>query len=70
MRQEHIITALRSYGPMTTTQILDRLGLEDTHVLHTKCNAQLNKLRKWGEVEKVGTVGAGKHTAYIWAVVE
>ena len=47
MRQAHIITALRSYGPMTTTQILDRLGLEDTHVLHTKCNAQLNKMRKW-----------------------
>lgn len=70
MRQDHIIAALRSYGPMTTTQILDRLGLKDTHPMHTTCNSQLNKMRKWGEVEKVGTVGAGKHTAFIWAVVE
>ena len=70
MRQEHILAVLRSHGPMTVAQILDRLGIEETYSMRAMCNSQLRKMRKWGEVEKVGTVGAGKHTAYIWAVVE
>ena len=70
MRQEHIIAALRSYGPMTTSQILDRLGIKGTHSMHTMCNSQLNKMRKWGEVDRLGTSGSGRHKAWIWTVVE
>ena len=70
MRQEEILEALRTHGPMTVTQILGKLGVRNTHPLHTTCNSALKQMRKWGEVEVIGTEGAGKHTALVWAVVE
>ena len=70
MKQEHILTVLRSHGPMTVAQILDRLGIEETYSMRAMCNSQLRKMRKWGEVKKVGTIGSHGHMAFVWEAVE
>lgn len=70
MRQEDALAALKAHGPMTVAQLLEAIGVENTHVAHTRCNSALRRMHKWGEVDKVAVVGVGRHKAIVWAVVE
>ena len=70
VRQELILTVLRSHGPMTVCQILDKLDIPNNNSTQSSCNSALRKMRKWGEVKKVGTIGPRGHIAFVWEAVE
>ena len=71
MRQELVLEALRSTGPMTIRQILDELGIAYSATSCAKCNYCIRSLRKYGLVAHVGVVdGYRGNKMYVWEATE
>lgn len=70
MRQELVIEALKSRGPMIPRQILDACGIPYSYVAIYRCNECLRSLKKYDIVRKVGEVGKGRNIAFVWELVE
>lgn len=70
-RQEQILEALRTHGPMTSRQIqaLSKESLDKDSIDHTR--RRLRALHKYGLIRPAGEVkGKGSPPAILWEAVE
>lgn len=71
MRQEAVLDALKTHGPMTIRQILDKIDIEYSALSCSKCNYCIRALRKYGLVEHIGEMeGYRGNKRYIWKATE
>lgn len=70
VNQEEVLATLRAHGPMTTLEILERLGIPHSGREVAHCGARLRGLEKFDLVRVIGTTGPRHHRTNVWEAVE
>lgn len=70
MNQEEVLNALKTHGPMTTVEIIERLGIPHSGREVAHCGMRLRSLEKFDLVRVIGRTGPRHHLSNVWEAVE